>query len=91
MRYWIMFVVAGLSCQAMALGNHPQSSVCTADKPYQAICTHSLHSLDGWYGKCFATEEEAQKDADLHAQQEHGGNSRWTGINKAKLKNPSGY
>jgi len=67
------------------MGNHPQANICTPEKPYQAICTHSLHSLEGWYGTCYATEAEAQADADRHARDEHGGNSRWTGINKARV------
>lgn len=91
MRFFIIPLLFYFPVASFALGNHPQSSVCTADKPYQAICTHSLHSLEGWYGECFATEAEAQKDADKHAQEEHGGNTRWTGINKAKLRSSSGY
>lgn len=70
---------------ALALGNHPDSTVCSAERPYQAICTHSLHNLEGWYGDCYATESEAQKAADEHAKQYHNGNSRWTGIKKGRF------
>ena len=69
----------------LALGNHPDSSVCSVEKPYQAICTHSLHNLEGWYGGCYATQEEAQKEADQHANEYHDGNSRWTGIKKGRF------
>jgi len=68
------------------MGNHPDSNNCTAEKPYQAICTHSSHSLEGWYGTCYATQAEAQAEADRHAQQQHGGNSRYTGVIKARIK-----
>ncbi|HEY5604348.1 MAG TPA: hypothetical protein VIM41_14700 [Gammaproteobacteria bacterium] len=80
-----------ISSFAFALGNHPEAAACSPEKPYQAICTHSLHSLEGWYGQCYATQEEAQQDADKHAAREHSGNSRWTGIKKGNFKGGAGY
>jgi len=66
-----------------ASGNHPDAGACPPDKPYFAICTNSLHSLEGWYSSnCHATREAAQKDADEHAKKYHNGNSRYTGISK---------
>ena len=91
MRAIPTIILFSLSSTALALGNHPESTVCTPEKPYQAICTHSLHNLEGWYGKCYTLEETAQKDADLHAKQQHDGNSRWTGIKKARFSGKSGY
>jgi len=91
MRFQLLILVFLFPGLVFALGNHPEASVCTEEKPYQAICTHSLHSLEGWYGQCFATEEEAQKEANEHVAKEHNGNSRWTGIRKAKFKGSAGY
>jgi len=91
MRILILVLSIACSSASMALGNHPQSSECTPEKPYQAICTHSLHSLEGWYGHCYATDAEAQKEADEHAARFHDGNSRWTGIKKARFKGAAGY
>ena len=91
MRIWFLALALVFPCLVYALGNHPESSVCTPEKPYQAICTHSLHSLEGWYGPCYASQEEAQQDADQHAAKQHKGNSRWTGIRKAKFKGSAGY
>ena len=95
MRYCLLLLLSSflltVSSAVFALGNHPESTVCTPEKPYQAICTHSLHSLEGWYGQCYASKEQAQKDADAHAAKEHHGNSRWTGIHEAKFKDASGY
>jgi hypothetical protein len=91
MRILIIFICLLCSSSLFALGNHPQASNCTPEKPYQAICTHSLHSLEGWYGHCHAQESDAQKDADEHANQHHDGNSRWTGIKKARFSGAAGY
>jgi hypothetical protein len=91
MRYLALFLLALLCSKAFALGAHPESSVCSPEKPYQAICTHSLHNLEGWYGRCHATEKAAQQDADKHAAEQHEGKSRWTGIKKAKFKGAAGY
>jgi hypothetical protein len=68
-----------------AAGNHPEAGACGGDKPYFAICTHSLHSLEGWYSReCFATREEAQQRAEEHAKEYHNGNMRWTGVRKQR-------
>jgi hypothetical protein len=91
MRYYLLLLLLSVSPAVFALGNHPESSVCTPEKSYQAICTHSLHSLEGWYGDCYATEQQAQQEADKHANEQHNGNSRWTGIKKAKFKGAAGY
>jgi len=91
MRYLPLFALALFSSNVFALGNHPESSVCSPEKPYQAICTHSLHNLEGWYGSCHVTEEGAQQNADKHAAEQHGGNSRWTGIKKANFSGAAGY
>ena len=91
MRSLIFLFAFGFGSLVLAMGNHPQASVCTPEKPYQAICTHSLHSLEGWYGKCYVSQAEAQKDADDHANQFHDGNSRYTGIKKARFKGTAGY
>ena len=66
------------------MGNYPESSNCPVDKPFYVFCSHSLHNLEGWNGKCRKTETEAQQDAESHVQMEHNGNSRWTGVMKAK-------
>ena len=63
-----------------AMGNHPEASACPLDKPYVVFCSHSLHNLEGWVGKCYAKREEAERNAELHAQKEHQGNTRWTGV-----------
>lgn len=68
--------------QAQALGNHPQANLCPDEKPYYSFCSHSLHSLEGWYGKCEQTEVEAKADAVEHAKNYHNGNERWTGVFK---------
>ncbi len=70
---------------ALASGNHPEAGTCSTEKPYFAICTHSFHSLEGWYSRnCHATQGGAQKDADEHAKKYHQGKSRWTGIKKQR-------
>jgi len=66
------------------MGNHPESSHCPKNKPYYTICTHALHNLEGWYGACKATAQEAQGDANKHVEEYHQGNSRWTGIKQVK-------
>lgn len=80
-----LLLVSTLQMQAVfALGNHPQASLCPRDKPYYSFCSHSLHSLEGWFGKCRATEQEAKSDAVEHAKKYHHGNERWTGVFKNK-------
>jgi len=70
---------------AAASGNHPEAGACPPDKPYYAICTHSLHNLEGWYSRdCHASREAAEKDAQRHAERWHHGNMRWTGISKSR-------
>ncbi|MGD8568391.1 MAG: hypothetical protein PVJ39_09910 [Gammaproteobacteria bacterium] len=90
-RIPVLLILVVVPIAASAMGNYPESTVCSPEKPYQAICTHSLHSLEGWYGKCYATREEAQQEADRHAKEQHNGNSRWTGVRKAHFKGASGY
>ena len=94
------FIVAGIltglllnpyHSTVFAMGNHPESGICSLEKPYQAICTHSLHSLEGWSGPCYDNEQQAQQDADDHANTRHNGNSRYTGIKKARVDTPPGY
>ena len=84
MHFSFLFLLILISNTAFALGNHPESSNCPKNKPYYAICTHALHNLEGWYGKCEPTAQKAQAEADKHAKEYHKGNSRWTGIKKAK-------
>jgi len=75
-----------LSSTAFASGNHPQAGSCTPEKPYFAICTHSLHSLEGWFGKgCYVEKSAAQAEAEQHADQYHKGKMRWTGISKSRI------
>jgi len=76
----VLLTTLSLCSASYALGNHPDSTVCSAKNPYQAICTHSLHNLEGWYGRCYPTRDAAQQDADQHAEHQHLGNSRWTGV-----------
>ena len=72
-----------LPAHALAMGNYPEAGACPQDKPYYAICTHSLHTLEGWFGPgCHATREAAEKDVEAHAQEQHQGNTRWTWIAK---------
>jgi hypothetical protein len=79
----IAFIIF-FSSASHAMGNYPQAKDCPDDKPYYSFCSNSLHSLEGWHGQCRATREEAQKDATLHAQQEHDGNDRYTGVLKSR-------
>ncbi|HFE32396.1 MAG TPA: hypothetical protein ENJ17_03690 [Gammaproteobacteria bacterium] len=73
------------SRQAFAMGNFPEAGACPPDKPYYAICTHSLHNLEGWFGPdCHATREAAEKDVEAHAREQHQGNTRWTGVAKTR-------
>lgn len=69
----------------LASGNHPDAGICTKKEPYYAICTHSLHSLEGWFGnQCYADKQSAQRDAEEHAKEYHKGNMRWTGISQLR-------
>ncbi len=80
--YGILF--ASISSNiALALGNHPEAGACSLNKPHFAICTHSLHNLEGWFSKsCYADRALAQHDAEEHAKKHHQGNMRWTGVNQ---------
>lgn len=70
---------------SLASGNHPEAGSCPKEEPYYAICTHSLHSLEGWFGnQCHADKQSAQHDAEAHAKLHHQGNMRWTGINQLR-------
>jgi hypothetical protein len=80
----LSFAIFLISSTTFAMGNHPESSICPNDKPYYSFCSHSLHSLEGWYGKCRADRETAQIDANKHAQEQHQGKDRWTGVLKIK-------
>jgi len=89
MRYLIAFaLLIALQSLAHAMGNHPESTLCPDDKPYFVFCSHSLHNLEGWYGSCHASREEAEQAAVKHAEKEHGGNTRWTGV---KQNRPRAY
>ncbi|MCF6258029.1 MAG: hypothetical protein L3J98_13640 [Gammaproteobacteria bacterium] len=67
----------------LALGNHPEAGSCSLSKPYFAICTHSLHNLEGWFSRsCYADRALAQHDAEKHAEKNHQGNMRWTGVSQ---------
>lgn len=78
-------IIFSLSNTALASGNHPEAGACPKEKPYFAICTHSFHSLEGWYSdQCHADKASAQRDAEAHAKQYHQGEMRWTGINQLR-------
>lgn len=79
----IVFVTA-VNSPSYALGNHPESNLCPNDKPYFVFCSHSLHNLEGWYGSCYATQELAEQAVQAHADEQHKGNSRWTGVRKLR-------
>lgn len=81
----LFLVISQLSSTALASGNHPDAGACPKDKPYYAICTHSLHSLEGWFSnQCRADKASAQRDAEAHAKKYHDGNMRWTGVNQLR-------
>ena len=80
----IIFTMIFLTPVSQAMGNYPQAHDCPPDKPYYSFCTDSIHDLKGWRGECRATRAEAEKDAKLHAQKEHNGIERWTGVLKTR-------
>lgn len=85
MKYATLIALLLLSGTLLASGNHPEAGSCPQDKPYYAVCTHSLHSLEGWVGKkCYTTREEAEVEAKAHADEQHQGNMRWTGVSKSR-------
>jgi hypothetical protein len=78
----LLFAVTFIG-NAQASGNHPEAGACSATQPYFAICTHSLHNLDGWFGKnCHTEKSAAQTDAEQHAEKYHQRNMRWTGVSQ---------
>jgi hypothetical protein len=84
-HFIIIFIVSALPFLVTASGNHPDAGACPPEKPFFAICTHSFHSLEGWYSSnCHSTRKAAQKDADEHARKYHQGNSRYTGVSKVR-------
>ena len=85
LRNLIFFLTLLSPYTVIASGNHPEAGACSPEKPFFAICTHSFHSLEGWYSRnCHTTREAAQKDADEHAKKYHQGNSRYTGVSKQR-------
>ena len=81
--FFLLLIPAPLISSTYASGNHPEAGACSAGQPNFAICTHSLHNLDGWFGKkCHAEKEAAQAEAEQHAKEYHQGNMRWTGISQ---------
>ena len=80
LAFTALVLIASINTQAHAMGNHPESKLCPDDKPYFVFCSHSLHNLEGWYGGCYATQEEAERAVIEHAENAHNGNTRWTGV-----------
>lgn len=73
-------MLTAYSVGAGAMGNHPESKVCSAERPYFAVCTAGSHDLQGWVGPCHATRAEAEQDAAEHARKAHEGTTQWTGV-----------
>jgi len=86
-RFVAFPVLIMLQTSVYAMGNHPEASLCPADKPYFVFCSHSLHNLEGWYGSCYASQEAAEKAVIEHANKEHNGNTRWTGVKQNRPRN----
>jgi hypothetical protein len=82
-----LIIFTAIHSSAHAMGNHPESSLCPTDKPHFVFCSHSLHNLEGWYGGCYPTRQEAEKAAIEHANKEHNGNTRWTGVKQNRPRN----
>ena len=82
----LFFLVStSVACNVLALGNYPEAGSCPKQKPYYAICTHSFHSLEGWFSdQCHADKEAALHDAEVHAKRHHQGKMRWTGISQPR-------
>lgn len=91
MRAVLFFMACVCVGNAAAMGNYPEANTCSQDKPFYAVCTAGSHDLQGWVGKCQATREEAQTEADAHAQKSHAGVTQWTGVTRisraAKYRN----
>jgi len=84
-RAIVLLVIALGTGPAWASGNHPEAGACNAERPWFAFCTHSLHSLEGWYGEhCYRERQPAQEEAERHAKEYHQGNMRWTGVRKQR-------
>ncbi len=87
MRHLSLFILFSIALPSLsqASGNHPEAGACPKEAPHYAICTHSLHSLEGWYSReCRTTRQAAEKDAEAHARKFHNGNMRWTGVAKTR-------
>jgi hypothetical protein len=69
----IAFANQLLPFRTFAIGNHPESSTCTLDKPHYAVCASSLHGHTGWSSHCCAAENEAKAQADNHTAKYHQG------------------
>lgn len=82
MRAILFFAAAMVTGHVFALGNYPEANTCSQSQPYYAVCTAGSHDLQGWVGKCQATKEAAQKDADAHALKSHNGVTQWTGVTR---------
>ncbi len=81
----IILLCALAPAPAAAMGNYAEAGFCPPERPWYAICTHSLHNLEGWFGPgCHTTREAAEKDAEAHAREQHQGNTRWTGVAKTR-------
>lgn len=76
----LAFALITVTSHALALGNHPEAKLCSTERPYYAVCTSGSHDLQGWVGPCHSTRDEAEKDAQEHAQKVHDGNTHWTGV-----------
>lgn len=91
MRALLFLATALCTSHAFAMGNYPEANTCSQDKPYYAVCTAGSHDLQGWVGSCYASREEAQQEADAHAQKSHAGVTQWTGVTRisraAKYRN----
>ena len=91
MRALLFFCMTVSSASAFAMGNYPEANTCSQDKPFYAVCTAGSHDLQGWVGSCQANREEAQQEADAHAQKSHAGVTQWTGVTRisrsAKYRN----
>ncbi|MBI3775470.1 MAG: hypothetical protein HY273_07950 [Gammaproteobacteria bacterium] len=91
MRAILCFAAILCVGNTFAMGNYPEANTCSQHKPYYAVCTAGSHDLQGWVGTCYASREEAQKEADEHAQKLHAGVSQWTGVTRisrtAKYRN----
>ncbi len=80
--YNLRYVPALVLCTVLvgcSRGNYPESRQC-ANGMVQVFCTHPSHSLDGWRGACYPSEQDAGREIDHHAKDYHQGQLRWTGV-----------